>query len=305
MSISTRVVALGLVVLALAALAPRPAVALAAYDPPALSAVQTGLFNVVLQVRAGDSGAPAGFAVQWMKLDDYFARGGWPADVNDPAIVYGRFTGTPTLHLSPETSTYRLAPATGIRTEPGDFFDATGLATNYVDALSPSTMYVFRAYALGDANGLASAYTPTLTVATLVAECTQGFWKNHPETWPASALPMMLGTVSYTKAQLLDIFGQPAQGNGLVSLAHQLIAAKLNLASGSDPTPIAGAIAAADALIGALVVPPVGGGSLAPSATDALTQALDDYNNGRLGGVLPCPTDAQKSTWGKLKSLYR
>src|SRR3989344_377587 len=56
---------------------------------------------------------------------------------------------------------------------------------------------------------------------------TQGYWKNHPDSWPVSSL--ILGTTVYTKAQLLTIFGQPVAGNGLVSLAHQLIAAKLNI----------------------------------------------------------------------------
>ncbi len=43
------------------------------------------------------------------------------------------------------------------------------------------------------------------------------------------------------------------------------------------------AIAAADALIGGLVIPPVGGGTLAPSATGALTTTLDNYNQGITG----------------------
>jgi hypothetical protein len=72
-------------------------------------------------------------------------------------------------------------------------------------------------------------------------------------------------------------------GNGLISLAHQLIAAKLNVARGADGSTIASAIAAADALIGSLVVPPAGGGSLAPGTTSALVQTLDNYNSGLTG----------------------
>src|SRR5206468_2504671 len=66
-------------------------------------------------------------------------------------------------------------------------------------------------------------------------------------------------------------------------LAHQLIAAKLNVAQGASPTAVASAIASADALIGALVVPPIGSGFLKPSATSALTDALDAYNSGTTG----------------------
>jgi len=109
---------------------------------------------------------------------------------------------------------------------------------------------------------------------------TQGYWKNHPAEWPVASLS--LGSVTYTKAEALSILGRSVQGNGLVSLAHQLIATKLDVASGSTNT-VASEIAASDALIGSLVVPPVGSDSLAPSATSALAQALDDYNTGKTG----------------------
>ena len=90
----------------------------------------------------------------------------------------------------------------------------------------------------------------------------QGYWKNHPEAWPVTEL--QLGNVTYTQQQLLDILHEPVRGNGLLILAHQLIAAKLNIAAGADPSCIEGTIAEADALIGDLVIPPVGDGYLAP-----------------------------------------
>jgi len=116
---------------------------------------------------------------------------------------------------------------------------------------------------------------------------TQGFWKNH-EPWPAASLT--LGTVTYSEAQLVTILSQPVKGNGLVSLAKQLIAAKLNQANGASvPAGVAAAIVQADALIGGLVAPPVGTGFLDPSATSALTTILDNYNNGLApGGPAHC-----------------
>ena len=66
----------------------------------------------------------------------------------------------------------------------------------------------------------------------------------------------------------------------MISLAHQLIAAKLNIANGADATAIQSSINAADALIGNLVIPPVGSGFLAQSATSTLVTALTNYNEG-------------------------
>ena len=110
---------------------------------------------------------------------------------------------------------------------------------------------------------------------------TQGYWKNHASAWPVTSVTV--GTVTYTQAQALRIFGTPVRGNGLVSLTHQLMAAKLNLASGADPSAVSAAIAAADALVGSLVVPSIGSGYLAPATTSGLTTTLDGYNNGVTG----------------------
>ena len=115
---------------------------------------------------------------------------------------------------------------------------------------------------------------------------TQGYWKNHsgikaniPNTWPVNNLT--LGTVNYTQAQLIAIMQASTAGNGLLSLAQQLIAAKLNVANGASPAPQA--IADADALIGGLVIPPVGSGFLAPATTSALNTALTNFNEGTTG----------------------
>jgi len=278
-----------------------------AYDTPALASVDNGLYSVTLRVQAGPTGAPGGFSVQWMKRADFAAAGGWPATASDPRVGNGNFVGTPTLNLWGATS-FRLGPGEAAYVQPGDLFDETGVGINSTAgaALQPGTDYVTRVRALPSTDGTASDYTGAIPTYTLDGECTLGFWKNFPDRWPSTCLPMLLGTTSYTKAQLLQIFAEPAKGNGLVSLAHQLIAARLNLCNGSDPTPIMATIIAADALIGGLVVPPVGSGYLDPSVTSALTEAMDGYNNGRLGGVSECPTMTRTtSTWGALKALYR
>jgi hypothetical protein len=108
----------------------------------------------------------------------------------------------------------------------------------------------------------------------------QGYWKNHPDQWPVNQL--LLGNNAYDQEELLSILNQPVQGNGLVLLAHQLIAAKLNIASGADGTCIEQTLADADALIGDLLVPPVGTGYLRPQDVSALADTLDSYNEGDL-----------------------
>jgi hypothetical protein len=105
----------------------------------------------------------------------------------------------------------------------------------------------------------------------------QGFWKNHPAQWPVTQL--QLGNVTYNQQQLLSILNQPVRGNGLISLAYQEIAAKLNIATGADASCIQQTLAAADALIGNLVIPPVGNGFLQPTS---LERTLEQYDQGSL-----------------------
>jgi hypothetical protein len=156
-----------------------------------------------------------------------------------------------------------------------------------------------------DGNSYESPHSPNLRVATVLnQDCTFtfGYWKNHPDAWPVTSLT--LGTVNYTQADLLSILGTPSGGNGLLILAHQLIAAKLNIAQGASG-PCCNWIATADGLIGGLVIPPVGGGFLDPATVNAAANALDDYNNGRIGPGHCQETPAHKTTWGGLKTLYR
>jgi YVTN family beta-propeller protein len=87
------------------------------------------------------------------------------------------------------------------------------------------------------------AITPVKFTCPLV----QGLWKNSPDTWPVTSLT--LGSQTYTQAELLTLFGAPPRGDVSVILAHQLIAAKLNIANVSNPNPIRSTIADADKLL--------------------------------------------------------
>ena len=295
-----------LAVAALAALGSALPAAAQQFDTPVVRYIENSRASITLEVEAGASGAPAGFVVEWMNKSDYDALGGnWPADEYDPRIVYCQFNGVPTWNVS--SGNYLLGPGDRVQVELGDIFDETGLYANYYDELSDASAYVVRVHAEGNLDNLESGRSATLEASTRPAaqNCTYtiGYWKTHPGAWPDSSLT--LGTVTYTKTELLSILNQPAGGNGLISLCHQLIGAKLSIANGADPTPVAAAIAEADALIGGLVCPPVGGGSLNPGDTSGISQILDAYNNGNLGVPHCGEVPAQVKTWGSLKAGYR
>ena len=93
---------------------------------------------------------------------------------------------------------------------------------------------------------------------------------------------LQLGNTTYTQDQLLAILREPVRGNGLLILAKQEIAAKLNIANGADGSCIQQTLADADALIGDLVIPPVGDGYLRPSAVQPTAGTLGEYNEGNL-----------------------
>ena len=123
--------------------------------------------------------------------------------------------------------------------------------------------------------------TATATPTTTPFNCVygQGYWKNHAE-WPVTEL--QLGNVTYTRQQLQSILENPVRINGLVSVAHQEIAAKLNIASGADGSCIQQTLADLDAFIGDLVIPPVGNGFLLTRDTAGYVSTLTQYNEGFL-----------------------
>ncbi len=281
-------------------------IALAQIDTPTISMGATGHAKQAITVTAGSSGLPHGFTLWWMDKDTWnYYSGQWP-DYMAPGICWASFVGQPTLNtFDGQYTTFQLGPNESIVIEIGDLADESDV-TGTLDELEYGTEYYFCAFA-NDGNGERGSALSITTESqtTLSTNCTytQGYWKNHPEAWPVSSLT--LGSVVYTQQQLLNILGQPVQGNGLISLAHQLIAAKLNIQAGADPTAAAAAIASADALIGGLVIPPVGAGYIHPSQTSSLTQTLDDYNNGIIGPGHCGNVPAEQTTWGGVKAMFR
>ena len=260
---------------------------------PAISCAGATQTSINIQVCAGASGLPNGFSLDWLKASDYAANANHWFSSDSPLACSAGFSGSANL------SRYNLGPYECVTVNVGDFLFDNGASTNCATGLDCGTQYVFRTFGHGNSTYNRSDDTAVLGCATLdcghSTSCTftQGYWKTHgvvptgnnAYAWPdaAKASGLQLGSVSYTAADLLSILNKPAAGNGLVALAHQLIAAKLNVAAGGDPTAVAADIATSDALIGSLVIPPLGGGYLAPSLTSGLVGALSSYNEGATG----------------------
>lgn len=112
-------------------------------------------------------------------------------------------------------------------------------------------------------------------------------WRKNPALWPVDTLT--LGSQSYDQAELLTIMNTRIRAGGEADasliLAHQLIAARLNLANGSDPAPVSGTIDDADALLSSFPGKlPYGVERSSQSGREMFKDAavLNDYNHGDL-----------------------
>jgi hypothetical protein len=135
-------------------------------------------------------------------------------------------------------------------------------------------------------------HTVTVTVPETGVGCTltQGYWKTHSQFGPApydddwaNLGPVQQSTQFYLSGKTwYQMFWTPPQGNAYYQLAHQFMAAKLNVLNGaSAPAEVTTALASADALFNS-----VGGTTLTRAQTTTARQlaaVLDAYNNGLTG----------------------
>ncbi|HJR80259.1 MAG TPA: hypothetical protein VJ821_09315 [Anaerolineales bacterium] len=121
---------------------------------------------------------------------------------------------------------------------------------------------------------------------------TQGYWKTHSREGPApydtawqNLGPLEEDTLFFKSGKTwYTVFWTPPAGNAYYNLAHQYMAAKLNILNGASSTPaVDAAIAGAEALFNAQGI---GDTTLTKAErTQALAYAatLDQYNNGLIG----------------------
>jgi len=110
---------------------------------------------------------------------------------------------------------------------------------------------------------------------------TPGYWKNHPEAWPLETIT--IGGRVYTVAQAIDLMLDDKSKDKTYTMFSHLVATKLNLALGTEPSCISGTVGLADAWMATY---PIGsnvkGSSLAWKNGEPLAVQLDRYNNGML-----------------------
>lgn len=109
---------------------------------------------------------------------------------------------------------------------------------------------------------------------------TPGYWKNHPEAWPAS---VTVGGVTYSRDEAIALFDKVAKDK-TYTMFSSLVSAKLNVGIGNDSSCVSSTIAKADEWM--VTYGPVGSGvhaaSYAWKVGEPLHRQLDNYNNGML-----------------------
>ena len=296
-------------------------------DAPQIFCASSSIGSINITICAansgtGSTGLPAGFSLQWMTCEDYAANGNQWFASDDPRLCKASFSG------NANSSRYALAPGACVTVNVGNFLFDQGTSTTCSGALRCGTCYLFRAFGHATSNLNRSGFTSNLNCSTdgCSSQCDDGdqcefcnccvidaiHWPTEGppgcasftrDRWPVTSLT--LGTVTYTDLELCAILNTPPNGNGLITLAQELIAAKLNqisislqlqvfgvsLCSGytcEQMAMIARCTADADELIGGLVIPPHGSGFLDPNATASLAACLHPFN-GSTFGVDGCP----------------
>jgi len=152
-----------------------------------------------------------------------------------------------------------------------------------------ATNVIVQALSIDDGSGLQPASLYWHFVSLVIPEpyippvgCTYtiGYWKNHPYEWPTDDLSLYTGHEA-----MMILWTPPKGGNAYLILAHQYIAAELNMLNGaSAPDEVNEAWNSAQDLLAEYLDE----GNIPKKSPDRdlaidLASILDDYNNGITG----------------------
>jgi hypothetical protein len=166
----------------------------------------------------------------------------------------------------------------------------TALTFPLPDSLEPDTTYEWYV-TISDGTNTVTSETCSFTTPPPPSqgECvrTQGYWKTHKKAWPIDEIS--IGGISYSKSTAINLMKKPVNNDITYQMFYQLVAAKLNVASGSNYDCIESTIAAADGWMA--VYGPVDDNVKVDSSSEAwsvgepLKNTLDDFNNGLMCAV--------------------
>lgn len=210
--------------------------------------------------------------------DDLFGTLGTVQATSSPAVFHY------TLKLS-LTSTCGGYTVTVSKSLPGILFhkctDTSWKVTNTATLTTCTTHTVLK-----------DSWTVTITKGTFVGTYTIGYWKNHTCEL-GKLLPICLGssggckTVQVrTTTDAVKYLGmtEGSSSNGVVKLYAQLLAAKLNIKNGADPSAVSSVISSADAFLAKNDLNSWTGLSTAnKNLVLSWASTLDNYNNGVIG----------------------
>lgn len=194
-------------------------------------------------VCAGESGAPAGFSLQWMTCEEFAQHSEPGADgllgTEDDIVVFGQWYDSSDSRLckasfsgNAQGHSYDLLPGECKTVRVGDLLLDNGASTNCIDVLDCGTCYVFRVFAHATRTHYRSSWTEDLFAST--ADCgpcygalSQGGFANNFSCYLES---ISLGSRYYTAEQLVAILRARGEANNMLTkLAKQLIAVKTSL----------------------------------------------------------------------------
>lgn len=205
---------------------------------------------------------------------------GAPAPVDECVSVTDDRVGTlgnVCAAAAPATFTYALPIG------PYASCDVSGVGTTFVNTAS---------YAAPSGATGSSAWTVTVQVPCTASGCTltQGYWKTHSRKGPApyDARWQNLGPLEEATPFFLsgktwyDLFRTPVTGSPYLALAHQYMAAKLNVLAGASASALGDALATSEAFFAAST-PATALTAAQRAALQRLASLLDDFNGGRIG----------------------